>query len=130
MATGPKEERSSMWIRASEEQLHSGVHAIKLENREGFWMEKPDMWSKYLRRPITLEDICLAQFAKMYKGTSEKSESEDLDDDNQQDDNDNQYYLPSVKQLAQRFTINREVFKKKLNFCFVFTRKNIFYLLF
>ena len=77
VATGPKEDRSSMWIRASEEQLQSGVHAIQLENREGFWMEKPDMWNKYLRRPESLEDMCLAQFAKMYKGTSEKSEEVD-----------------------------------------------------
>ena len=85
VATGPKEERSSMWMRASEEQLKTGVHAIKLENRDGLWIEKPDMWNKYLRRPESLEEICLAQFAKMYRGSPEQPEDfEEENEDNEQ----------------------------------------------
>ena len=63
-----------MWMRASEEQLKAGVMAIKLENHEGLWMEKPDLFNKYLRRPDHLEEMCLAQFAKMYKGSAASNE--------------------------------------------------------
>ena len=68
-----------MWMRASEEQLKAGVHAIKLENHEGLWMEKPDMWSKYLRRPDSVEDLCFAQFAKMYKGAAGTKDEADVE---------------------------------------------------
>ena len=69
VATGPKEERSVMWCKATEEQLNAGVlEAVKLENHEGYWYQKADLWSKYLRRPEELETMCFAQFVKMYRG--------------------------------------------------------------
>ena len=80
-----------MWVRASEEQLKAGVHAIKLDNHEGLWMEKPDLWSKYLRRPDSVEDICFAQFAKMYKGatsTKDETEEECLEVSDEEEDDD------------------------------------------
>ena len=78
-----------MWMRASEEQLKTGVHAIKLENHEGLWIEKPDLFSKYLRRPSSVEDICLAQFAKMYKGSVARKDDSEGDGDIEEDVEDN-----------------------------------------
>ena len=85
-----------MWMRASEEQLKAGVSAIELENHEGLWMEKPDLFNKYLRRPSQLEEMCLAQFAKMYKGSAAKSEdSEEAFDDENEVDNEEEFQEPT-----------------------------------
>ena len=137
VATGPKEERSVMWMRASEEQLKSGANAIKLDNHEGLWIEKPDLWSKYLRRPDSIEDMCFAQFAKMYKGyTSKKDESEfdantddeDVDEeDSNKDTNEKKFHfvmtfrnngsrgekLPELLMLENPFPGERYVMKKR-----------------
>ena len=138
VATGPKEERSVMWMRASEEQIKSGVNAIKLENHEGLWIEKPDLWSKYLRRPDSIEEICFAQFAKMYKGsTSKKDESEydansdddeeEVDSDREEDNDERKFHfimtfrnngsrgekLPEMLMLENPFPGERYVLKKR-----------------
>merc|ERR1712155_383903 len=80
VSTSKKEERSLRWRRATEEQLESGIRTKKLENHDGYWYEQPDMWSKYLRRPHSVQDISFAQFAKMYKGFNPKKESKDKDE--------------------------------------------------
>lgn len=69
-----------MWIRAKPEDHSSGSPLIELDGRKGLWIEKNDMWSKYLRRPMdTLSDICFAQFAKMYTSIK-KGDTENKDD--------------------------------------------------
>ena len=78
VSLGTKEERSSRWKKASEENLKSGIPVIKLDGHEGYWYEQEDMWSKYLRRPMdTLADICFAQFAKMYRTGSRSNQSDE-----------------------------------------------------
>ena len=102
-----------MWVRASEEQLKTGVHAIKLEDREGLWMEKPDLWSKYLRRPDSLEDICFAQFAKMYKGASGKSEDFDDEMEEEHEENDESEDEISEKKFHYIMTFKDNGLKSK-----------------
>ena len=67
VSLGMKEERSSRWRKATEEDCKSGRPITELAGHEGFWYEQQDMWSKYLRRPLSIEDVCFAQFAKMFK---------------------------------------------------------------
>merc|ERR1712240_17948 len=55
VSLGPKDERSVRWTQATDEDLKTG--------REGFWFEQPDYWSKYLRGPDDLKNMCFAQFA-------------------------------------------------------------------
>ena len=97
VATGTRDERSVMWRRASEEQLKSGVKAIKLENHEGMWIEKPDMWSKYIRRPDSIEEMCFAQFAKMYKGCASKDNNDDPEEDEDSADEDEVVQIESYE---------------------------------
>ena len=79
-------ERSSRFKRATEEQINAGVPCIEINNHEGLWYEQDSFWSKYLRRPHQLKDICFAQFSRMYvtmspsKNTGE--EEEEVVDDN------------------------------------------------
>ena len=62
--------------------MMAGVPVEELENHEGLWYEQQDMWSKYLRRPPLLDEMCFAQFAKMYKTKpkNSKKDDEDIDD--------------------------------------------------
>ena len=88
-STGLKEERSSRFKRATEEQINAGVPCIELKNHEGLWVEQDDMWSKYMRRPTEVKDICFAQFARMYvtwSPSKEADEEENADDNNEDDD--------------------------------------------
>ena len=79
VALGPKEERSSRWRKATEEDLMAGVPVEELANHDGLWYEQHDMWSKYLRRPDSLSELCFAQFSKMYKSYNPKKSTEDGD---------------------------------------------------
>ena len=80
VSLGQKKDRSSRWVKATEEQLLAGVKAVQLENHDGLFIEQPGMWSKYLRRPDSLEEISFAQFAKMYRSYGSKNNSEDEDE--------------------------------------------------
>ena len=81
VALGKEEERTKRWKQATEKEIESGRPLIKLIGHKGLWYQQQDMWSKYLRRPKdTLEEMCFAQFAKMYSSYSQRSSSEkDLD---------------------------------------------------
>ena len=57
----------------------------------GLYFEQQDMWAKYLRRPDTLEKICFAQFAKMYRSGNVTKQNEVKDD--QYDSNDEEDLL-------------------------------------
>ena len=77
VSLGQKKDRSSRWVKATEEQLLAGVKAVNLEGHEGLFVEQQDMWSKYLRRPDYLEEICFAQFAKMYRSYSSTNKEDE-----------------------------------------------------
>ena len=77
VSLGPKEDRSSRWKKATEDQLKAGMKVIELQDHEGFWFEQQDMWSKYLRRPAVLGNICFAQFARMYRTGARTKSDED-----------------------------------------------------
>ena len=86
VSLGQKKDRSSRWVKATEDQLLAGVKAVELEGHEGLFVEQQDLWSKYLRRPDCLEEISFAQFAKMYRSYSSKKKGEDEDDLYESDD--------------------------------------------
>ena len=79
-----KEERSSRFRKATENQLKSGIDAFKLEGHDGLFYETQDIWSKYIRRPEELNDLCFAQFAKMYR-TNKKDDNDEETEENIED---------------------------------------------
>ena len=85
VSLGPKEDRSSRWMKATEDQIKAGMKVIELQGHEGFWYEQQDMWKKYLKRPPMLRNICFAQFAKMYRTGKHKSEDEDECEDDEEE---------------------------------------------
>ena len=86
VSLGPKEERSSRWKKATEDQIKSGMKVIELQDHEGLWYEQQDMWSKYLRRPSELQNMCFAQFGRMYRTGAKPKSDEDQDDDFDEED--------------------------------------------
>ena len=75
--TGFQDERSSFHRRATDKQIQAGVSCFKLAGKEGLWYQQPDVWSKYLRRPDSLEEICYAQFVQMYDSRSSSKKTEE-----------------------------------------------------
>ena len=86
VATGPKEERSVRWKKATDDQLNQ-VNGVRIADRDGLWFEMADLWSKYLRRPADMKDITFSQFARMYKGKAKKAEDNEDDEDDFSSDN-------------------------------------------
>ena len=93
VSLGPKDERSVRWTQATEEEIKSGLEVVQIANREGFWFEQPDFWSKYLRRPDDLKKMCFAQFAKMYQGSKAK-----VDDEGDEEKNEEVFNMEEVEE--------------------------------
>ena len=85
VSLGVKEERSSRWMKAMQEDIDSGRTVTEIVAHNGLWYEQQDIWSKYLRRSTEIEDICFAQFAKMYKTATKRKADDDSGDDNNED---------------------------------------------
>ena len=62
----PRDERSKFLVRVDDKAQYANLPKIKIENRSGDYVEKYDIVSKYERR-VGLENLCAAQFAKMYE---------------------------------------------------------------
>ena len=83
VSLGRSEDRSKRWKLATEkemEEMESTSHLIKITGREGLWFQQQDMLDKYLRRPGMIEEICLAQFAKMYTSAGAKAKKKKDED--------------------------------------------------
>ena len=79
---GKPEEVSHYLVRADDKRYYDNTELFEIDDREGLYYEKPNMVQKYLRRGDTLEDLCLAQFVKMYDAChSPKKPHLDEDDD-------------------------------------------------
>ena len=77
VSLGEKEQRSKRFKKATEKDLEANRTFTKIKDMEGLWFEQQDMLSKYLRRSQEIEDMCLAQFAKMFRSYSKRKEKDD-----------------------------------------------------
>ena len=86
--TEPSSERSKRFRKATEAQMNSGIDVFKLDGHEGLFFEVKDIYSKYLRRPKVLENICFAQFAKMFRSKAQNETDDDIDDIDEENETD------------------------------------------
>ena len=78
VSTSRRAQRSKFLIRADGNPAYANQLKFKIPNREGEFVEKYDIVSKYERRPRgVLDNICLAQFVKMYKTSSKGKKGND-----------------------------------------------------
>ena len=61
-----KSERSKFLLKVDENMNYNGQEKVQIEGREGLYVEKYDIVSKYERREDGLEELSFSQFAKMY----------------------------------------------------------------
>ena len=104
VSIGQEEERSSRFMKAQKHHIDSGMPLVELDGHDGLWYQQRDMWSKYLRRPSVLQNICFAQFAKMFKGLNKSSEEakesvdpDDIVEDTVEDSNSEEDFCTSNK---------------------------------
>ena len=61
-----KDKRSKFLLKVDEALGYNGQEKVKIEGRDGLYVEKYDIISKYERREDGLEDLSFSQFEKMY----------------------------------------------------------------
>ena len=79
--TQPSDERSKRHRKATDSQMMSNIEVYKLDGHEGYFYEVQDIYSKYLRRPQELKEICFAQFAKMFRSKNSKEDEDALEEE-------------------------------------------------
>ena len=121
----PQEERSKFLIRADDKPQYAHMPKVKIANRDGDFIEQYDIVSKYQRRE-GLDEICAAQFTKMYEPTwkgpkKEKSETLERIKENKfhfvmtKDNNLQGEFLPNTIKLTSTFP-NEPPFMRKRTF--------------
>ena len=80
VATGFKDNRSRFLQKVSEDELHRCQDPIEVTGRNGFYMEKPSVIEKYMRRDCSeyeeVSDISYMQFCKRYCATNTEPNNE------------------------------------------------------
>ena len=76
LPTAKKGDRSKFLLRVDDKSEYNDFQKIKIEGREGEFVERYDIISKYERR-IGMIKLCLSQFGKMYLSAWRKKKSED-----------------------------------------------------
>ena len=68
--TGFKENRSVFWQKVDDSQISITPGAVEVDGKEGFYVEKPSLLDKYLRRCCAgnphLKQLTYLQFAQRY----------------------------------------------------------------
>ena len=72
--TAQRSERSKFLVKVDGKQEYKNFSKVQIEGKEGEYVEKYDLVSKYERR-LSMSDICLAQFAKMYTASWKQDKS-------------------------------------------------------
>ena len=74
VATGFKENRSRFLQKVSDEELHKCQQPIEITGREGYYIEKPSIIEKYMRRDCSeykeVFEMSYIQFSKRYCATN------------------------------------------------------------
>ena len=87
-----RENRSKFLVKVDENKNYNGQAKLKINGREGFYVEKYDVVSKFERKEDGMEDISFSHFAKMYGPSWKYKECDanenvvdDSDDENELD---------------------------------------------
>ena len=70
-----KEEHKTKRVRRATPQ-NRPEETIEVKDMEGSWVKQWDLQDKYLRRPDSLDNVCMAQFARMYQSNSKPKPSD------------------------------------------------------
>ena len=82
-----------------------------------------DYWSKYLRRPDILKQMCFAQFARMYKSHSSLKAQEEEDGDLEDQCADSDALLEAVAQAEPEEKDNEDEDESKFHYVMTYHDK-------
>ena len=86
-----KADRSKFLMKIDEDINYNGKEKLKIDGRDGFYVEKYDIVSKYERCKHFLEETSFSQFSKMYtpgwKKEKKNEGAEETEDKRKQDEN-------------------------------------------
>ena len=101
---GKPEEVSHYLVHAGEDRYYHETELFEIDGKEGQYYEKPNVIKKYLRRGEGLEDLCLAQFVKMYDASSakDKSAQEDCNSEDEEEGGGSQVESDEKKQNEEK----------------------------
>ena len=85
LPTVPLSQQSKFLVKCDSEAPEN-PRAVRVKDHEGMFMESESIHMKYYKRPSVLENMCMAQFVKMYKTTSRKINREDEDNSSEEPD--------------------------------------------
>ena len=57
------------------------IKFFHLDGHDGFFFEIQDIYSKYLRRPKALDELCFSQFAKMFRTKGSENQGEECEEE-------------------------------------------------
>ena len=87
-----KENRSKFLVKVDEELSYNEQEKVKIDGREGFYVEKYDIVSKFERKEDGQEELSFSHFSKMYgpswSKNKNKREDNDIEENNVEFDND------------------------------------------
>ena len=82
VTSGYPENRNKFLTKMNQEEVadSDAINAVTVKNREGKFKEQLTVHTYYACRPISIEDICLAQFASHYTMSNSKPKKETTKD--------------------------------------------------
>ena len=86
---GKPQEISRYLVRVDEGKNYFDKELFPIRDREGLYYEKPNAIDKYIRRGEQLEEVCLAQFVKMYDPANSEVKSKKESEMDEESDHDN-----------------------------------------
>ena len=86
---GKPQEISRYLVRVDEGKEYFDKELFPIKDREGLYYEKPNAIDKYIRRGEQLEEVCLAQFVKMFDPAKSEVESKKEMETEEESDNNN-----------------------------------------
>ena len=100
--TSRKEMRSKFMIRVDENENYNGREKKKILDKDGWFVEKYDVIDKYIRRDKrskASDDLCPAQYLKMFSTSHGEKYKEDCEEDNSDSETVEQLNNENVEKL-------------------------------
>ena len=114
-----KENRSKFLLKINDDMSYNGKEKLKIDGRDGYYVEKYDIVSKFERKEDGLEELSFTHFSKMYTPSwkyKETREDSNKDCDSNEDENDGILDDEDLDKNFKPELENRSTGESKFNF--------------
>jgi hypothetical protein len=126
LSVGKRSEMSKRWKLATKKEVESRDGLVQIKDREGLWYQQQDMLSKFLRRPISIEQISPIQFGKMFTTSGVKLNEKDKNDLEEKEFKENDATIDETQDKTDDLDNSEyDINKKKFHFIITETDENV-----